>query len=144
MTLRDWAVAAWARPDLAAACLELQDGHGQCVALLLWRLWAGSVSEGTLARAIGEARPFEHEVLAPLRAARRAVGEGDLKGQIRTVELAAEYELLARLETATPSGDEGPGLDIQAGLAALMAAWNGVGSEVADAAARLAAAVTVC
>jgi uncharacterized protein (TIGR02444 family) len=135
-------VAAWSRPGAAEAGLELQDRHGQCVALLLWRLWAGPAGDATLA--IEAARPFEQEVLRPLRAARRAVGEGDLKARIRAAELAAEYELLDGLEALTPPGRRGPCADAEAALAALMDAWNDAGAEVAGPAARLAAAVRLC
>jgi uncharacterized protein (TIGR02444 family) len=144
VTLRDWAVAAWARPGVAEACLDLQDRHGQCVALLLWRLWAGAMPEAVLIQVIEAARPFEHEVLRPLRAARRAVGEGDLKPRIRAAELAAEYELLAALEAFTPLGDAGSPLDAETALAAVLRAWNGVGAEAAGPAARLAAALRLC
>jgi uncharacterized protein (TIGR02444 family) len=139
--LEDWAVAAWARPGVAEACLDLQDRHAQCVALLLWRLWAGSVDDDALARAIGMARPFEHEVLGPLRGARRSVGDGDLKAKIQAAELAAEQELLGRLERIAPQGWL---VDAEAALAALMQAWNGAGGDTAEAAGRLAAATGFC
>ena len=39
MRFWDWAVAAYARQPVAAACLNLQDGHGQNVPWLLWAAW---------------------------------------------------------------------------------------------------------
>jgi uncharacterized protein (TIGR02444 family) len=144
VTLWGWVLAAWARPGVSETCLELQDRHGQCVALLLWRLWAAAehraVSKDDLALAVGVARPFEEDVLAPLRAARRAVEKGDLHAKIRAAELAAERDLLVRLEEATPARGEAPRTEAVAALAALMTAWNGAGDE----AARLAAKLSLC
>ncbi|MDQ2764065.1 MAG: DUF2390 domain-containing protein, partial [Pseudomonadota bacterium] len=39
MTLWAWAVASYARPGVESACRGLQEKDGQCVPLLLWRLW---------------------------------------------------------------------------------------------------------
>ena len=70
-----FALAAWRRPGVEAASLELQDAHGQLPALLLWRLW--TLTEGRavdaqgLATAVQVARDWEAGVLGPLRAVRR-------------------------------------------------------------------------
>ena len=44
MRLWDWAVAAYAAPDVAEACLLLQDRHEQNVPLLLWSAWVAAHS----------------------------------------------------------------------------------------------------
>jgi uncharacterized protein (TIGR02444 family) len=146
--LWEWAVAAWNKPGAAEVCLDLQDHHGQCVALVLWRLWSAAedrpVSEAILARAIGEARPFETDVLRPLRAARCAVGKGDLHARIHAAELAAEHDLLDRLDAATPLGGSGSRVQAAAALVDLMQAWNEAGAEGECKALRLAATLSLC
>jgi uncharacterized protein (TIGR02444 family) len=138
LRLWDYALAAWERPGVRKACLELQDHHGQCVSLLLWRAWAAAdgrrIDDGCLDRALLLARTWEPEIIAPLRMARRALDK-TLKGQIdgatqrlrrvvRTSELKAEQALLESLEIlSTPScGAEG---DLAQQVADLMQAWNG-------------------
>ena len=111
----DFAMAAWRRPGLEAACLELQETHGQCVALLLWRLWAASegreVDAAALDAALSLAREWEGRVLAPLRAVRKALREPmagidptvleTLRRQILQAELDGERGLLVALEHLT-------------------------------------------
>lgn len=130
MRLWDFALAAWAKPGVEAACLKLQDDHGQCVSLLLWRAWA--VAEGRpaqpMGRAVDLAHAWENEIIAPLRAARRApLGSADpaaARDAARAAELAAERRLLEALEalTPTPAGADGK---LGEALAALAHAWNG-------------------
>ncbi len=102
----DWAVAAYARPGVADACLELQDVHRQNVPLLLWALWRG----GDVTAAVTLARAWEIEVIAPLRGVRRRLkgrsGAEALRDQVKAVELEAERTLMAALEgVAGPAGD---------------------------------------
>lgn len=138
MRLWDYAVAAWERPGVREACLELQDHGGQCVPLLLWRAWAAAdgrrIDDGCLDRALLLARTWEPEIIAALRAARRALGatcEGldsgatqRLRQAVRAIELDAERTLLEALESLSPppSGVEG---DLAQQLADLMDAWIG-------------------
>ena len=42
MSLWEWAKAVYERPGVEAALLELQDGHGQSIPLLLWAAWTAS------------------------------------------------------------------------------------------------------
>lgn len=112
MNAWNFATAVWGRPGVAEACLRLQDRHGQCVTLLLWRAWAAgegrAVDEAVLARAAAVARTFEGEVIGPLRRARRALGApaGELAGaralkaRAAALELAAEKALTETLEAA--------------------------------------------
>lgn len=103
----DWAVAIYARPGVAEACLDLQDRYGQNVPLLLWAIWRG----GDVAAAVALAREWEDEVVAPLRGVRRRLkGRGGAEGlreKVKAVELEAERALMAALEgVAAPAPDE--------------------------------------
>ena len=142
MTLWDYAVALYARPEVEAACLRLQDGDGQCVSLLLWRLW--SVHEGravdarTLERAVEIARAWDGAVVAPLREVRRRIAAPSppiadaarsvLREEVATAELAAERVLLDTLDalTAAPSGASA---DVLSALRATGAKWGAPPSE---------------
>ena len=142
MTLWDYAVALYARPEVEAACLRLQDGDGQCVSLLLWRLW--SVHEGravdarTLERAVEIARAWEGAVVTPLREVRRglkarwppvaAAARVALREQVAAVELGAERILLETLGALTlPPG--GASADVLSALRATGAKWGAPPSE---------------
>jgi uncharacterized protein (TIGR02444 family) len=103
-----WAVAAYARPGVAEACLRLQDEQAQNVCLLLWAAWSGADADA-LARGAVLARRWEGEVVGPLRQARRAlkpaapgidaVSREALRAQVKAAELAAERVLLEALAT---------------------------------------------
>ncbi len=130
----DWAVAVYARPGVAEACLELQDTYGQNVPLLLWAAWRG----GDVAAAVAMARQWEGEIAAPLRGVRRRLkGRSDaeaLRERVKAVELEAERTLMAALEAvAGRVPDEGA-------LATAAAAW-GVAAPV-ETLDRLRAAIT--
>lgn len=128
--LWDWAVAVYARPGVEAACLELQDDHGQNVPLLLWGVWAGATDPDLAAEAAHAARHWEQAVVGPLRIARRALkspapaiaeaGRERLRQEVKAAELAAERLLLEGLEMLTPAPT--PGGDAVRPLAALWAA----------------------
>lgn len=138
MTLCNFALTAWARPEVSEACLKLQDESGQCAPLLLWRAWAAGEQRALDARAIAAgvelARAWEGMVTGPLRAARRALkspfagldaaGRAALAREVRAAELAAERLLLEALEASTPA-DLGGGGDVACALAELASAWNG-------------------
>ena len=137
MTLWDFARATYGRPDVSAACLELQDIHGQCVSLLLWRVWTLAerrpVDEGLLATAADAARDWDRAAVTPLRELRRRLkapappvedaARTALRDQIRSAELAAERILLDTLEALTPAPG-GDHLDLTAALTATAAAWD--------------------
>ena len=105
---------------MQALCLELQDAHRQCVALLLWRLWTldqkRRVSRETVSRAVDAATAWNDEVLIPLRAVRTGLkpprtridhaARLSLRDQIQTAELAAERVLLEALERLAPAPGE--------------------------------------
>jgi uncharacterized protein (TIGR02444 family) len=135
LTLWDWALEAYARPDVAPACLSLQDDHGQNVSFLLWAVWA-SPDHAAILTGVGLAREWDTTVLRPLRQVRRRLPAGELRDEVRAVELRAEQALLAALETLTPRG-EGDGLQ---SLAAATAAWGAAAPK--EALQRLAGAVS--
>jgi uncharacterized protein (TIGR02444 family) len=114
----EWAVAAYARPGAAEACLDLQDRYGQNVPLLLWALWRG----GDVPAAVAIARSWEDDVVAPLRGVRRGLksraGAEALRAQVKAAELAAERTMMLALEAVA-----GPVVDEEA-LAAVTVAWG--------------------
>ena len=74
MGLWDWALAAYARPNVAAVCLALQDGHGQNVPLLLAAAWSAEQGRTLdLDRAVTLVQGWEADVVGPLRVARRGL-----------------------------------------------------------------------
>jgi uncharacterized protein (TIGR02444 family) len=136
LRLWDYAVAAWGRPSVEGACLTLQDEHGQCVPLLLWRAWAAAEGRPVVdpAAAIAQARAWEDEVIAPLRGVRRRLtAETAVGDKVRVAELAAERALLEGLEAGTPAPGGARENPSQA-LARLAQAWNGAAPAAAIAA----------
>jgi len=147
MGIWEWALAAYARPGVAQACLTLQDLHGQNVCLLLWAVWAETAEPAQLAEAADLARRWEALAAAPLRAVRRAlkaptppVADAQreaLREAVRATELRAERVLLETLQ-ALRGRPPGGASALQA-LRAAAAAW---GEPVPEAAlAALAAAL---
>ena len=116
MRLWDWAVAAYAAPDVAEACLLLQDRHEQNVPLLLWSAWVAATGrrpdEETLEAACDTARAWDSLAVAPLRAIRRTLKapipdiddapREAIRDRIKAVELEAERRLLEALEALAP------------------------------------------
>lgn len=147
VALWDWAKAAYGRPGVAEACLELQDRHGQSVPLLLWAGWAGPVSAGLLERAVEVARAWETVAVAPLREVRRAIREPApliadaareaAREQVQAAELQAERALLESLGALVD--EPGPGLRPLQALLAAAHAWSEAppGAELARLAALL-------
>ncbi|HWA60208.1 MAG TPA: TIGR02444 family protein [Caulobacteraceae bacterium] len=138
-TLWDDAVRRYAAPGVAEACLALQDAHGQCVPLLLWRLWAldqGRPVDGVVLRRAAEAaRAWQGAAIAPLRQVRRRLKDAvagppgpqqeALRQAVKAAELEAERQLLAALEALTPPpAPIRPAADVAAALAETAAAWG--------------------
>lgn len=138
MKLWDFATRTYADPQVQAACLALQDDHGQCVSFLLWRLWTlkegRAVDAGLLGDAVLTARTWETAATAPLRSVRRrlktlpstipADGQGRLLQAILAAELESEKLLLDALEAATPTAT-GLRPGAERALAAAALAWGG-------------------
>ncbi|MFI4976738.1 MAG: TIGR02444 family protein [Caulobacterales bacterium] len=135
-----WPFAAdlYARPGVEAALLSLQDDHGQCVAYLLWALWAAAagrrLDDETLRAAAGLAGSWQEAAIAPLRGLRRdlkrpVAGAADrrrmhLREQVKGLELQAERMLLEMLEQMSPA-PAGVSVSPARALAAAVAAWGG-------------------
>ena len=125
MRLWQWALEVYARPSVAAACLSLQDGHGQNVPYLLWTAWrAHEGRPADVAVAFQLVKRWDAEICAPLRTVRRAIkpawpeiddgAREDFRNAVKDVELAGEKVLMESLEAL--SGEPGPALDLLAAL----------------------------
>lgn len=128
----DWAVAAYAAPGVAEACLDLQDAHDQNVPLLLWAAWCARTGrrpdEDALDAACDTARVWTDAAILPLRDLRRRLkspipdmDNADrlaVREQIKAVELDAERRLISALEGLAPApcGGPRPALDALAEL----------------------------
>lgn len=133
MSLWEWSVAAYARPGVEAACLELQDAHGQNVPLLLWAAWAKPQSTAEIGQAVEIARAWDAAAVQPLRAARRglkapvpgiaAQPREALRQVVKTAELQAERVLLEALEQLGGGGRRDGSL--QDALAVVARSWSG-------------------
>lgn len=118
MRLWEWAVRAYARPGVEAACLDLQDGWDQNIPYLLWAAWAASEGKKLGAEALEEAcdcaRAWEESAISQLRALRRSLkkpipdledmAREAVRAQVKAAELEAERRLLEQLETLAPEG----------------------------------------
>lgn len=137
--LWSWAVAVYAAPEVADACLALQDHHDQNVPLLLWAAWGARTGrrpdEETVEAACDMARAWQETVIAPLRSVRRVLkapvpdldddARLGVREQVQAVELSAERRLLQALEALAPppAGGARPALE---GLAEASRAWSRV------------------
>jgi uncharacterized protein (TIGR02444 family) len=132
----DWAVAVYARPGVQDALLDLQDGYGQCVPLLLTAAWAAAEGRAfdaeSLEAAADAARVYEGTVVGPLRAIRRTlkapVPDLDdparlaLREQVKALELDAERRLIGALEALAPAPGAAP-RPVADGLVEAARAW---------------------
>ena len=132
-------MVTYARPGVEAACLTLQDEHGQCVPLLLWRLWtlaqARPVDDALLADAAGAARAWDEAAAAPLRSLRRRLklrlpwvsrdAREAVRHDVKAAELGAERVQLETLEALTPApADRLAKAAAGPALAAVCTAWG--------------------
>lgn len=130
-----FAEALYARPGVAAACLDLQDRRGFDVALLLHACWLGAraraLAPDQAAALVSATVPWRFEIVRPLRRLRRRLKAGlagmprehsePVRAQAKATELAAERALLAILETAV---DGSPGGSVPGNLLACFAVAN--------------------
>jgi uncharacterized protein (TIGR02444 family) len=133
----DFAVSRYSRPEVEAACLVLQDEHGQCVPLLLWRLWAAAegrpVGDAALAGAAALSRDWTQAAVAPLRGLRWRLKTAfppvpddarlSLRGKVQEAELTAERLLIEALAAMTAPPDGGVHDGFRA-LRDLVGAWR--------------------
>ncbi len=137
-------VRRYGEPGVQAACLALQDAHGQCVGFLMWRAWTLAVrrpvSPERLDRAVETARIWEVEVAQPMRAARRRLSrplpdiDDEARGGLRRgaldLEIAAERVLIEALARLIPTGAVDDTRQPVAALAQAALAWGGSAPEV--------------
>lgn len=136
----DWAVAAYARPGVEPALLDLQDRYGQCVPLLLVSAWAHDAGRAfdaeSLEAAADAARAYDGTIIGPLRAIRRTLkapvpdldepARHAIREQVKALELDAERRLIGALEALAPApGASGP-KPVADGLVAAARAWSRV------------------
>jgi uncharacterized protein (TIGR02444 family) len=131
-----FAAAAWGKPGVEAACLDLQNIHGQCPALLLWRCWTlgekRDVGPQTLAKAVELAREWDGGIVRPLRALRQRLAAASDAGaalaavrrRILEAELEAEHALFDALEAMEASAAATSGTPPLRALADLAEAWR--------------------
>jgi len=148
MRFWDWALCVYARQPVAAACLHLQDAHGQNVPFLLWAAWAALQGRPVdLPRTASLVQAWDAEVGAPLRGVRRALkasrpdvadaARETFREQVKATELAGEKLLMESLEATC-----GPVDATRDVYGALLAAARAVGAPPPEAAlARLADAL---
>lgn len=159
--LADDAIAVYGAEGVRELVLDLQDRHGCDVPLLLALAWLDArgvaVDDVRYATLAGSSAAWQREVIAPLRAARRALrppaeaagrlglaaaDRDDLKRRVQAVELDAEMQQLRRLEALAAEWPAARGgTPDWAGLRrALAAAWPPV---AVDRVAPLTAAASV-
>ncbi|RTL66206.1 MAG: TIGR02444 family protein [Hyphomicrobiales bacterium] len=118
-----WAFSlkVYADPVVAGACLELQDGWGADVNVVLFVLWHGANHHRLEKRNVEiidqRIEPWRRQVVRPLRAVRRAMKDAPeawlqpetehLRNDIKRRELEAERLQQTMLETAFPLGSIG-------------------------------------
>jgi uncharacterized protein (TIGR02444 family) len=126
VSLWEWAGRAWARPGFEAACLALQEKHGQCVPLVLWALWLAedkrTPDPAAAETAIVFCRSIDASKIQRLRNARRAAAPMD-RAVLLQRELGAERHLMDRLESISLS-DARAFVDPAVTLAAISARWG--------------------
>jgi uncharacterized protein (TIGR02444 family) len=109
-----FSLALYASPDVAPACIVLQDQHGIDVNVALFCCWLGANGHGRLSKAALEAAdravaPWRHDVVERLREARRAIkaaavpGSENLYTKAKAVELEAERTLQSILVAYAPA-----------------------------------------
>ena len=132
----DWALKAYAAPGVQEACLQLQDGVGQNVPLLLWAGWIAAtgrvLDEDSIEGACDSARAWDAAAVSPLRTLRRTLkntnpdidnaARESLREAVKAVELAAERHLMAGLEALAPPPTTAPRPAIDA-LVAVARVW---------------------
>ncbi|UCH74039.1 MAG: TIGR02444 family protein [Rhodospirillales bacterium] len=113
----DFSLALYARPNVAEACLRLQDKLGVDVNLILFACWAAAnhrqpTSDGWR-RLVAETSAWRVEVVEPLRRVRRFLTStrstpwsDGLRERVAALELDAEHvEQLTIVALAEPGGE---------------------------------------
>lgn len=111
-----YALARYADPAIARACLDLQDRADADVCELLWLGWLdhlGLVTTPRVVEALTAVRDHQSRQTYPLRARRRALKPlarpgsplADWRERLKYAELAAEREALEQLQALTRCGE---------------------------------------
>jgi uncharacterized protein (TIGR02444 family) len=126
----DFSLRLYASPAVQRACLELQDGSGVDVNVLLYMLWQASLGRHLTAddaRALlAVVEPWRVDVVVPLRTARRNLKlpspafEGPAADALRAIVKKAELEA-ERLQQATLHAFVPPSTGLATGMATGMA-----------------------
>jgi uncharacterized protein (TIGR02444 family) len=124
MTLEAFAITIYRKPEVADACLTLQQALGVDVPVLLFCAWyactRGELDDKMLAQVIESSRPFSLHVVQPLRQARRWMKQPAdsqkaimmaanqeawqfLREKIKSIEISAELLWLDALQNLTES-----------------------------------------
>ena len=112
--LWDYALATYAMPRVAGACLRLQDEQGVDVLILLYALWCEDRGEALPDGAVEEIdsalAPWREEVIEPLRQLRRSwrgrQDVAELRESVKQLELEAErhqIDVLGRIDNTLQS-----------------------------------------
>ncbi len=131
----DFSIATYGRPDVAPACLALQDRHGVDVNVLLLCCWTGASGRGRLdaddiRTTLAVARPWHDRVVVPLRGLRR-----DLKPPPAGTPPAAVEAVRRRIATAELAAEHAEQLMIAATVSRIPNDGRPATGRVADAAA---------
>lgn len=127
-----FSLALYSRPKVAEACIELQDGAGVDVNVLLFLLWAAGrgrkLSAQEVRRYITAVGDWRTSVVVPLRTARRSLrappsaieraGAAKLRALVKKVELEAERLQQCALASLAPVGRLGKKAPPEAAAAA--------------------------
>ncbi len=121
----EFSLAVYGHDGVSMACLALQERHGLDVNLLLYCTWAGTfghaLGDRDLKRLVEAARPWQDDIVAPLRAVRRRLKayadqqppaqRKRLREKVMAAELEAEAgEQQCLLDVlAFPAGAAAPG-----------------------------------
>lgn len=118
-----WAFSlrVYALPEVAEACLSLQDRYGIDVNLLLFCCWAGrALDEADFDMADAAVATWRRDVVEPLRAVRRGLSSVSsesarvVRRHVKDAELAAERVAQSLIVGAVPvlPGPAAPGLSV--------------------------------
>jgi uncharacterized protein (TIGR02444 family) len=130
-----YALELYGRPGVEPLLLKLQDDHGQCVAYLIWSLWAAAsgrpITAASASACAALAVAWQDAAIAPLRQMRRDLRPAakterirqSIRDGVKSLELEAERMLLGMLEEATPAAAGRAG-DAAIDLRLAVSAWT--------------------
>ena len=132
----DFSIRVYAEPEVAEACLALQERHGADINVVLFCLWIADCGRGRLPRSqlgdlLEEIAEWRDDLIVPLRALRSRLKEGVVgvseehseivRSAVKRAELDAEHVEQLQLAGRTPGERD---QDIKPEAAAMDAAEN--------------------